>query len=433
MVSGGYKLQLARLEDPSIDGAGLQAQGDDEGGILVEGVGKTGYDITAMPEPWRRGYYEVLMGSGKSAEHMDGRVTDTTRNISFPQNTVIGPSNPDPRPVPPNAYSAPREEDCVPSYPGPERFYLRILTTNGFTEKQKLDAALAYAAWLEYKQTPGTALEVYKWGLDIATGSWQGKPIVDSEGVIDSSSGSPTSNILTATTALAVHHASNNNLQLALPIFLSVLRARKQLPEAPSTMHSTLATSSSDEESWFRTASTLVANAVRAPDYPPPPPDGQSPPQRSGKERCEEAAVMAYIGEILFALKSSKTSRGDGLAWTREAVDVAEEELRSSMATKHSSKKKPGVDAETRKTCSQCLEVGLGNWQAMVAKMARAEKEINKAGKGAGWLGFGSKEEVHVTRWESEEAVVRERIRRGEELIGKLALRNVGLSSLFTA
>src|SRR6266536_661032 len=60
-----YRQLLRRLEDPNIDGTGLSDQ--DEGGILVAGIGKTGFDISSKPESWRRGYYQVLMGAARSA------------------------------------------------------------------------------------------------------------------------------------------------------------------------------------------------------------------------------------------------------------------------------------------------------------------------------------------------------------------------------
>jgi hypothetical protein len=404
-TGNSYRRLLQRLEDPKIDGAGLEDQ--DEGGILVAGIGKTGFDISKKPEPWRRGYYEVLMGAARAAEHLDGWVRDKTRSIAFPANVVIGPSNPNPRPVPPGAKSAPREEDCEPAFEAPETYYMRILTTNGFTEKQRVDAALAYGAWLDFKKSPDTALEMYKWALDIATSSSiSPKTIVNTAtGILDPTAGLPSSNILSATTALAVHHAVNSDLSRALPIFLSILRARKSLPDPPATMLSTL---NPDDENtgFFKTVMSLVRTAMVPPPYPPPPEDGTTPPSRNPKERCEEAGIMTYIGEILYASRQTKTSREDGLAWTREAVDVAEEQLR-----------RKGVDKDGKKTCKQCLEVGLGNWMTMVAQMAREEKEA-KTQKVGGWLGFGGESPKDVVgRWEREEQVIIERMRRAKDII----------------
>ena len=409
-----FRRLIKRLEDPSIDGADLQDQG--EGGILVAGIGKTGFDISNKPEPWRRGYYQVLMGAARAAEHLDGWVRDKTRNVAFPANVMIGPSNPNPRPVPPGAKSAPREEDCERAFEAPEIYYMRVLTTQGFTEKQRLDAALAYGAWLDFKRIPETALEMYKWASDIATA---GKPSIDStNGTLKTDAGPPSENILAATTALAVHHALNSNLAVALPIFLSVLRARRSMPEAPDTM---LASLKPYEETngIMKAVVSFMKSAVSAPKYPPPPPDGTSPPPRIAKERCEEAGIMTYIGEILYASKTSKTSREDGLAWTREAVDIAEEELRGKR-----------IDKEGKHVCGQCLKVGLGNWTKMVEKLAREEEEARSSKGVGGWLGFGGEQKEVIGRWESEKQVIKERSRRASELFSSTTQSSPGSSFL---
>ena len=64
-VGSYYKELLERLENPEIDGRGLEEQ--TEGGILIDGLGKAGYDIEGMSEPWKRGYFEALMGAGETA------------------------------------------------------------------------------------------------------------------------------------------------------------------------------------------------------------------------------------------------------------------------------------------------------------------------------------------------------------------------------
>jgi hypothetical protein len=448
LTGGAYRELLKRLEDPELDGAGLEEQGD--GGILVEGIGKTGYDITKKPEPWRRGYHEVLMGAARAAEHLDGWVRDRTRNVAFPANVVIGPSNPNRRPVPPGAQSPPREEDCEPAFEPPETYYMRVLTTQGFTERQKLEAALGYATWLDFKGTPQAAEAMYKWALDIATSSNPNpSSLIDMHtGQILPTAGPISSNILTATTALAIHHARISNLSLALPLFLSLLRARRQLPAEKPTMRSTLNPDSDDDNTItggiVNTLRNLTISILAPPKYPPPPPDGTSPPPRNAKERCEEAALMTYIGEILYASNPSTSSREEGLAWTREAVDIAEEELRGRGIS---------WNKEAKTTCRQCLDTGLGNWGKMVARLAREEKERRKDAeearlaknnvKAGGWFGFGAstgvgqnaKEHEQNTapigqaglaeapseplgRWEAEELVVQERMRRARDVLG---------------
>ncbi len=396
-----YRQLLRRLEDPNIDGAGIKNA--DEGGILVAGIGKTGYDITEKPEPWRRGYYELLMGAARAAEHLDGFVRDKTRNIAFPACVVIGPSNPNPKPVPPSSKNPPKEENCEAAFEPPEVYYMRILTTQGFTEKQRIDAALAYGVWLDYKKSPEAALEMHKWALDIANSNPKtSKMVIDpTTGIIRTDTGPPSANVLSAVTALGVHHAVNSNLTLALPIFLSVLRARRTLPEVQVTMRSTLTPEDEANRNFFSIARAMIHSAIVPPEYPAPPDDGTAPPPRTPKERCEEAGAMSYIGEILYASKLTKTSREDGLAWTREAVDLAEEELR-----------RKGADKDAKKTCKECLDVGLGNWKAMVGRMAKEERET-KSAKSRAWSGiWGGEEKDEMGRWESEERVIIERMLR---------------------
>jgi hypothetical protein len=424
----------------------------DEGGIFVEGVGKMGLDVTAKPEPWRRGYYEVLMGAARAAEHLDGWVRDTKRNTAFPANTVIGPSNPNPRPVPPGAMSAPREEDCERAFEAPETFYMKVLSTNGFTPKQKLDAALGLAAWFDYSGTPDSAREMYKWGLDIASPGVQvfGRNGNFKDGL------EYTENVLDATTAVAIHHARNENLNLALPLFLSLLRARRALPNETAASRASVV----EEEGEIGPMSAVfswLTSAFRVPAFPPPPPDGTSIPTRDAKSRCQEAGLMAYIGEILYVNNAnsqkgttagSTRAQEDGLAWTREAVDCAEAELRGGNARGVSGFQ--NMTKEAHKVCKECLETGLGNWAMMVRKLADEEKVVREKKENAiqankssgGWMGFGAKsvsvdqevekemikEKIHVPgRWESEQAVVRERIRRAGDVLGAATIDGSGL------
>lgn len=433
-----YRKLIERLEDPSKDGAGITESLD--GGILVAGVGKTGVDVSNKSEPWRHGYYEALMGSARVAEHLDGCLKDTTRNIVFPAEVVIGPSNPRPRPVPPGAHSAPLEENCTRAYATPESIYSKILTTTGFSTRQRLDAALAYADWLDYKDLPQSAEELYSWALDIAVSGLPPAPaaasnVVDRKtGIIDANADQAplvTSNILLATTALATHHARNGSLSTALPILLSVLRARRSLPPAqPSTLHFSIP--ENDDETYvppslFSTISSLLRSLIVAPPYPPEPPSGNDAPKRDGKEICDEAGLMANVGEILFASGTEK--REDGLAWTREAVDVAEATFTS-----------PDTDLDGRRRCQECLDVGLGNWRKMVENMVLAEKAERqqvlerKKKKSSGWFGGGASTGVgeegddREGRWMREERVVEERMRsvRGILLRQRIAGKGEG-------
>ena len=416
--SGGlYQNLIHRLEDPDKDGAGLRPILEEEGDIYVEGVGRTGLDISNKSEPWRRAYYECIMGAARAAESLDGWVRDTTRDIAFPREVVIGPSNPRPRPVPMGAKSAPLEENCVPGFEKPEVYYMKVLTTHGFTSAQRLAAALAYADWLDFKGLPSSAEEMYDWGLDIAMGSLPlgVNNVVDNKtGVISSQSEYISSNILSATTALATHHARNNNLANALPIFLSVLRARRQLSLSPAITSPPDESPQVDNSMGFGTMRWLSKSIFSSREYPPAPPSGDEIPLRTPLSICEEAGLMAHIGEVLFASSSQAsesqkgTPQASGLGWTRDAVELAETTL-ATIA-------KGSEDGEeARRKCTECLEMGTTNWKVMVesilkAEKARKQKPSEKVKEAGSWFwGSGSSKEASaddISRWEREAKMI---------------------------
>ena len=441
-----YRKLLNRLEDPSIDGRDLRLILQDEGDIYVAGLGRGGLDISSKSEPWRRGYYICLIGASKASENRDGWVLDTTRNIAFPPEVVIGPSNPRPKPVPYGAPFAPLEENCVPAFEPAETYYLKILTTQGFNARQRLDAALAYADWLDFKGLPSTAEEMYNWALDIAIGALPvgTNNVIDiKSGVIDQRATYISSNVLLATTSLAFHHARNNNLAAALPIFLSILRARRQLPALPLQKE---AVSQSHEGFSITQVLSFFRSMISTPPYPPAPPTGDEIPLRTLAATCEEAGVMAHIGEILFAssvtssspklspnaarepLISSRSvadqlhSQQSGLSWTRDAVDLAEATL--TLAGKD--------DEESREKCSECLAVGMDNWSTMVAKLLKDERQA-KARKqpsaSSSWLWGSSASTEDEGRWERESQVVDERLGNVRRLLSREADKKEGKSS----
>ncbi|KAI1427378.1 hypothetical protein F5Y12DRAFT_169264 [Xylaria sp. FL1777] len=439
VVIGEYaKNVIERLEDRNIEGQGLEDL--TEGGIWIDGVGNSGYDITAKSEPWRRGYYEALMLGAKAAEQLDDHVVDKTRHLVFPASTVIGPSNPNPRPIPFGAEKAPLEENCERAYDEPETFYMRILTTRGFSSRQKMDAALAYASWLDFKSLPEAAIRMYDWALSLASENTllTDVPYDRTSYILRDGAPAPSTNILDALTALATHKARNEDISTALPIFISVLRARRSLPEPPATKPPTPSYKADTPPNSPWTVNNVFSTIKRLaapPAYPPPPPSGESPPVRDARERCEEAALNLYIGEMIYASKG----REDGLAWTREAVDLAEEQLHRVEAS----------DVAAKQTCRECLSSGLENWAKMAARLAREEKEkAAQRGTAAsssstttagswfgGFWGDGKQREEQeqemAGRWAAEENVVKERTRRAQEVLDELEAPNTSLSSFF--
>ena len=435
-----YLQVLKRLEDPSVDGQDLEPISKEEGDTCVAGLRRAGLDVSHKSEPWRRGYYACLMGAAKASENRAGWVCDTTRKITFPPEVVIGPSNPRPKPVPYGAQPAPLEENCVPASEPAETYYMKILTTQGFNSRQRLDAALAYADWLDFQGLSSTAEEVYDWGLDIATGALPVgvDNVVDiKSGVIDQGATYITSNILLATTSLAFHHARNNNIAAALPIYLSVLRARRQLLLPPSEDE---AQSTPPETSTSLPVLSFLRSMLVPPPYPPAPSTGDEIPFRTPAAICEEAGVMAHIGEIMFASSSassstttsSNTPKGSiispqsaadrlkiqrsGLGWTRDAVDLAEATITSA----------PKDDEDAREKCSECLTVGMNNWSTMVAELRKDERQP-KAQKlpkaSSSWLWSSSAAVEDEGLWERESEVVEERLENVRRLLSREADR----------
>ncbi|GIZ38081.1 hypothetical protein CKM354_000150700 [Cercospora kikuchii] len=358
---------LARLEDGNHEAKGLhETLGDDEGEILIPGVGKAGYDISEKSWPWKAGYVEALMLCAKAAEHLDGMVLDRTRNLVFPKDVVIGPSNPDPRPTPPYMKAAPREEDCVRPYPAPETFYMKIITGKGFTTGQQLEAALGFANWLEFQGTNEAATEMYRWAVDIAKAGLKAEigqaDVLDEKTYVlkESATADVTPNILKATTALASHHARTGHLDQALPILLSVLRARRTAPVSPFPPSPT--TGASNSSLW-----SLI---FVPPKFPDPPQSGDIPVVRpTPQPTCAESELMLYIGEILFAGSNSNTE--EGLSWTKQAVTVADGQLSNKEFVELNT-----VEAEIeKKKCKECLLTGVGNWELMVQRLLEQSEQ----------------------------------------------------------
>lgn len=403
-----YKQLLERLENENIDGTFLIPRGGD-GGILVEGVGQTGFDVSMKSEPWRRGYYEALMGAARVAEHLDGHVLDTKRKLTFPTEVVVGPSNPRPKPMPYGYREAPKEEDCEEAYASPQVFYMKILTTEGFSTKQRLDAAVAYADWLDFKGLRDTAGSMYDWAMDIAKSGLSAPAdlVVDKNGVLNAETTQHVSdNLLRASTALAVHHASGGNVQAALPIFLSLLRARKDLPTEPMTNEKPAREIKPRTETGIWPYYYAIIDWLTEAPYPPRPADGNQRPFHTLKEACEEVGLMTYVGEILFATSSEEK----GLSWTRDAVDAAE----AIMWLMQEEDREEG-----KEKCRECLRTGLNNWKMMVRNMAiRAERKEQEVLAKSTWFGPDKKRLVNEARkWEEEEAQIQLRMQKTAPLI----------------
>lgn len=430
-VAWWFETTVKRLQDPNIDGKDVR----DAPHEYPPGT----KDVTAKSEEWRRGYYEAMMGYAKAAEYMDGWVLDKTRNIVFPPGTMIGPSNPYPKPLPPGFKGAPKEEDCELRFESPDSIYLRILSTPGFTNRQKIEAGLAYASWLEYKGIAGPASIILEDAVNLAASerpNLPSEPLDKKTWALNEASGLPSENLLNSLTAYATFRARHGDVSAALPILVSILKSRRNLPAAtpfPTTTTPSLTASISTKPDEAKGPWRFITKLFTPPAYPPPPPDGTAPPVRDHLDLCQEAALSLHIGEIMYT--SSPASREEGLGWTREAVDVAEEQL-------HQLPQKVYQDSPARAACRECLATGLGNWSAMVAKLAREEQAKKTATVGGargsgGWFGSlwgeGAAKVEDVDRWAAEQKVIEERQRRVGDLLEDLKPPPRGILSFLQA
>lgn len=389
MVGSDYMKALLRLEG-STDGKDVMEQADGEG-IVIPDVGKAGLDISNKSWEWRAGYFEVLMGCAETAEHLNDMVLDTTRRLVFPKEVVIGPSNPDPRP--PAAYmgTPPLEENTTRAFDTPESFYMRVLTGKGFTTKQRLEAAWKYAAWLEQTGLNDSAEEMYKWGVDIAKSALQTPDAVldpktlvlkdrqTNNAAAMAAAETVTPNILDAVTKLATHRARDGDVAFALPIFLSVLRARRSAPVSPNPARRIAPSKQSEGGSDLDAAVSMISSLFRAPVFPSQPPSGDRPFVRETPlPTCDEGELMLYIGEILFA---SSPNSAEGLSWTKQATQIAEANLDASKGQHY-------LTPEEKQQCKSCLRAGASNWEAMLLKLADTNVDLRarEGGQSAGWF-----------------------------------------------
>ena len=324
---------------------------------------RIGFDITAKSEEWRRGYWEAIMTLCKAAEMRDGFMTHPKIGTAYPPQYIRSEANPYPKPLPPQIpFPIADESECYRTLEKPSFHYIRLLTTKGFTPEQRMHTGVAYANWLDLCGQTDQAEQMYKWSLDRAVeGVSNPDTFVDLRtGVIRPTAPYVTPNIITVTTALASHHARSDHISPALNIYLSVLRARKASPPAPRSRQYP-ATKPDLSLTNFESVIRWTRSLFRNPKFPPPPRSGDHVFERAASNECEEAALVAYVGEILFARGNR---RAEGLAWTRDATDTAEEMGRDGL-----------LEHSAKQVCSQCLHTGLQNWTSMTKQLAREKEE----------------------------------------------------------
>lgn len=380
---------------------------------------RIGFDISKQSEAWRRCYVASLMGMAKAAEMDEGWVRDKKRAQIWPKDMVVGPSNPHPKPPWPGCPPPPAEENCEQAYDDPSFFYIRILTTTGLSQRQHMDAILAYAAWKDYKGDSTTAQKLYEVSLRMACDSFSSahasvpvEAVVNvSTGIVDPRAPFVTPNILRTCTALASHYVRHGDVSGGLAIYISALRARQSSRTNQNyTPSKSLDLSLRNPQSIIHWIASIPYPSV----MPPPLPSGDELFLRDPTSNCEEAALMTYIGEVLFASTASNRNETfseqrmrQGLSWTRDAVRLADVGNEDSKVSN---------DRNRRRICIQCLDAGLENWSKMVKAIAATSDRNKSTGRvWSAWLplaGSSAEEEA----WDQElETVMRRRAVLAEE------------------
>ena len=303
---------------------------------------------------------------------------------------------------------APKEEDCEPAFAAPETYYMKILTGRGFTTKQRLNACLGFANWLEFKGLSESAEEMLRWGVDIAKSGLPIPPdaVLDARtNVIKEDGGKEaTPNLLRATTALATHHARTGDTAAALPIFLSVLRARRSTPTVNfKPALEDMVSSDTDildprsggaKQSDIGAGIAFIRKLFTPTAFPPSGPSGDEPLIRdSDKPTCEEAELMLYVGEILFASGGENQHSTEGVRWTRQAVKVAEANLETERLLRETGRRSPSTRDGKEQTseeqkCKECLVTGTANWETMLHRLLSQQhtSSAREGGRDAGFL-----------------------------------------------
>jgi len=398
IIAHALQALITRLEDPESDGKGIVKLENLETSHLelshVVFDLSSVYDISSMPETWRRGYFQALLEAAKTAEAAAKLVHDTTTQGLHMLEFVVGPSNPDPTPLPPIArdmIAPPLEENCIRYLPSADPFYQKLLATKGLTNHQRIQTLISYGEWLDGQDRSEDAEKQLRSALQVAASALpQPSAFIDLKtGVLKNKAPYVTRNLMDTTTALAVHLAQHSNIAAALPIFLSTLQAYRSCTKKESLSGHQSKTYSGviPPDVLMAGLRTRLSEMFTAVDYPPPPASGNEPFSRTGDENCKAAAAMVYAGEILFA--TSPSQRETALSWIKEVLQTASERVSDTS-----------VSMSDREQCNRCIAVALETWWSM-SQQLKAEAGVKTSNIAPNLTVPNEKE--NSPRWRREE------------------------------
>ena len=327
---------------------------------------KKGLDVQAKSTEWRDGYYDCLMTLGKALENVEDYVTDPKQDVTLHPAFIQSPTGDETEELPGKKFKAPDMVDCKRAFISATDVYFRIMTTDGLSTKQKVDAAIASADYATQKGELSSAENLYREALQFAAIGAAAPEAVDLKtGVIRSNALIVTPNITNASMALGTFLASHGNVASAMPIFLSILRASRDAPIA-APKPSTVRTKSAELYSFFSPMPRVPRST------------GNETLKRTPVSYCNDSRVMNNVGEILFARGTSRDEHLAGIKWTRDGIEAADKIKEVSVGQ---------VTRADRMRCLRCAEVGLTNLARMTNQMAEeAEKREEEEAK-SGFVG----------------------------------------------
>lgn len=342
-------------------------------------------DLREKSYEWRTGYLEALLICIEAAEKLSGKAIDTRTSQLLSNEQYMQYMG---------WVSAQRQAHrlgdqttpfvfpthLIAAGPPPKYFYDSLLTTIGLTPRQYYSAANQYAIWLEHSKSFHEAEIVYQSLLDSAIINLppQTSHIIDPNTAIISAGAPPavlSENLISSVTWLARFWARQGDISKALPPLISVLRARQSLPlvDTPTDKGFEMPR---PPPGFFESSKRLALDILTRPPPLEEPinSSGLEPPARTQRALCEEAALMADIGEIMFASAAETEARERGMSWTIGAVELGAGVYGGMKA---------GRDRPTMEFCRGCILGGLRNWGRMFKELDRATNERLAA---ANWL-----------------------------------------------
>ena len=330
-------------------------------------------DLRNKSYAWKTGYLEALLACVEASEKLTGKVIDEATHQMFPIEALAdlpttSSTKAETQPAKQSTPATRRLQNVQPAAPSPEYYYTSLLSTPGLSTQQLFSAADQFATYLEHTHDLAGAETIYQALVDSSIIALPPltSHIIDPQTSILQPSAPPailSANLLQSLTWLARFWARQGETSKALPSLLSVLRARQSLPLVPTPTDKGFEAPAPPPSPLAQARTWLKTKLSEAPPLEEPSnSSGLEPPLRDPRALCEEAALMADVGEILYTSPLAH-DRETGLRWTIRAVDLGAGVYGGLNVDR---------DRPVMEFCRGCVLGGLRNWGAMIEGFERA-------------------------------------------------------------